>query len=245
MNRTRTSSGAAQFSQTRWSMVLSAAGKKGSVLAAQSLEQLCVRYWRPLYAYIRRQGASPPDAQDLTQEFFARLLEKKFLRSVDPRKGRFRSFLLAALKHFLSNQRDRARAQKRGGVRAVLPLDFADAETAGGFQPVDNLTPEKIFERRWAMTLLAQSLARLREEYAAQGKLTVFDKLKITLTEGRGSVAYAELSATLKISEAAVKMAVYRLRTRYREVLRAEIVDTVADESEVEDELRQIIRALS
>lgn len=237
--------GAAQFSQTRWSMVLSAAGKKDTGLARQSLEQLCCLYWRPLYAYIRRQGASPHDAQDLTQEFFARLLERESLRSVDPRKGRFRSFLLAALKHFLSNERDKARARKRGGGHAPLPLDFAGAESACVFQPADALTPDKIFDQRWAMALLDQSLARLREEYSAQGKELVFDQLKITLTEGRGSVAYAELSARLKMSEDAVKMAVHRLRKRYREVLRAGIAETVADESEIEDELRHVMGAFA
>ena len=237
--------GAAQFRPTRWSLVLSAAGQQGAGSAGQSLEQLCALYWRPLYAYIRHQGASPQDAQDATQEFFARLLEKDFLHSVDPAKGRFRSFLLAALKHFLSNERDKARAQKRGGGQALVPLDFAGAETGLGFQPADALTPDKLFERRWALDLLEHSLARLREEYSTHGKELLYDELKTTLTEGRGSVPYAELAARLKSSEAAVKMAVHRLRRRYREVLRAEIAETVADESEVEDELRQVMRALS
>jgi RNA polymerase sigma-70 factor (ECF subfamily) len=237
--------GAAQFGQTQWSVVLTAAGKRDLALAEQSLEKLCHVYWLPLYTYIRRHGESPHDAQDLTQEFFARLLDHDFLGSVDQTKGRFRSFLLAALKHFLANQRDRARAQKRGGGQTPLSLDFSDAETSIHFQPADPQTPEKAFEKRWALTLLEHSLARLRREYAERGKEDLFNNLKTTLTEGRGSVAYAVLAARLGISEASVKMAVHRLRQRYREVLRAEIAETVAQESEVEDELREVFRALS
>jgi RNA polymerase sigma factor (sigma-70 family) len=237
--------GAGHFGQTQWSVVLAAAGKRDHAMAELSLEKLCRVYWLPLYTYIRRQGESPHDAQDLTQEFFARLLEKDFLGSVDQTKGRFRSFLLASLKHFLSNQRDRARAQKRGGRQTILSLDFSDAETSIGFQPADEQTPEKAFEKRWALTLLEQSLARLRKEYIDRGRQEIFEQLKTTLTEGRGGVAYAELSARLGISEASVKMAVHRLRQRYRAVLRAEIAETVAQASEVEDELREVFRALS
>ncbi len=237
--------GEAQFGQTHWSVVLAAAGKRDAALAEQSLEKLCRVYWLPLYTYIRRQGESPHDAQDLTQEFFARLLEKDFLGSVDRTKGRFRSFLLASLKHFLSNQRERVLAQKRGGGQTPLSLDFSEAETGLGFQPADIQTPERAFEKRWAMTLLEQSLARLRQEYSDRGKQDLFGHLKTTLTEERGSVAYAELASRLGMSEAAVKMAVLRLRQRYREVLRAEIAETVVQESEVEDELREVFRALS
>jgi RNA polymerase sigma factor (sigma-70 family) len=236
--------GPAQFGQTQWSVVLAAAGKRDVALAEQSLEKLCRVYWLPLYTYIRRQGESPHDAQDLTQEFFARLLEKDFLRSVDQSKGRFRSFLLASLKHFLSNQRDRARAQKRGGGQTLLSLDFSDAETSIGFQPADHQTPEMAFEKRWALTLLEQTLARLRKEYSGRNKGDMFEQLKTTLTEGRSGIANAELASKLGVSEASVKMAAHRLRQRYREVLRAEIAETVAQESEVEDELRYIFRAL-
>jgi RNA polymerase sigma factor (sigma-70 family) len=240
-----TFSGAAQFGQTQWSVVLAAAGKRDQVLAEQSLEKLCRVYWLPLYTYIRRQGESPHDAQDLTQEFFARLLEKDFLGLVDPTKGRFRSFLLASLKHLLSNQRDRARAQKQGSGQTPLSLDFSDAETSMGFQPADEHTPERAFEKHWPLTLLEQSLARLRKEYYDRGKQDLFEQLKTTLTEGRGGVACAELSARLGMSGASVKMAVHRLRERYRAVLRAEITETVAQKSEVEDELREVFRALS
>ena len=245
VERDRIPAGAAQFANTHWSIVLSAGDKRNPTRALQSLEKLCRVYWLPLYTYIRRQGESPPDAQDLTQEFFARLLEKDFLGSADQTKGRFRSFLLASLKHFLSNQRDRQRAQKRGGGQAPLSLDFLEAETSLGFQLADEQTPEKAFAKRWALTLLEQALARLRQEYSERGRQEIFEQLKPTLTEGRGGVAYAELAARLGMSEASVKMAVHRLRQRYREVLRAEIAQTVAHESEVEDELREVFRALS
>jgi RNA polymerase sigma factor (sigma-70 family) len=237
--------GASQFAQTHWSVVLSAAGRQNPSHAAESLEKLCSLYWRPLYAYVRRQGESPHDAQDLTQEFFLRLLKKDYLQAVDQGKGRFRSFLLAALKHFLSNERDRARAQKRGGGQSPLPLDFSGEETQVGFQPADGLTPEILFERRWATTLLEQALARLRQQYAGQGKEPLFEQLKTTLTESRGTVAYSALAATLNMSEAAVKMAVHRLRDRYRGCLREEIAQTVASEGEIEDELRHVMGAFA
>jgi RNA polymerase sigma-70 factor (ECF subfamily) len=237
--------GLARFGQTQWSVVLAAAGKRDVALADQALERLCCVYWLPLYTYVRRQGESPHDAQDLTQEFFARLLEKDFLCSVDQAKGRFRSFLLASLKHFLSNQRVRARAQKRGGGQTPLSLNFSDAETSVGIQLADNQSPEKAFEKRWAITLLEQSLARLRKEYADRGKQDLFEQLKLTLTEGRGSVAYATLAGQMQMNEASVKMAVHRLRQRYREVIRAEIAETVAQPSEIEDELKEVFLALS
>jgi RNA polymerase sigma factor (sigma-70 family) len=237
--------GAAQFAQTHWSVVLSAAGRQNPSHAAESLENLCNLYWRPLYAYIRRQGESPHDAQDLTQEFFLRLLKKDYLNSVDQGKGRFRSFLLAAVKHFLSNERDKARAQKLGGGQSPLPLDFTGEETQLSYQPADSLTPEILFERRWATTLLEQALARLRHDYTGQGKEPLFEQLKTTLTEERGSVLYSTLAASLKMSEAAVKMAVHRLRQRYRECLRAEIAQTVATAGEIEDELRHVMRAFA
>jgi RNA polymerase sigma factor (sigma-70 family) len=237
--------GGPQFGQTHWSVVLAAAGKKNKSQAAQSLERLCRVYWSPLYTYVRRQGKNPHDAQDLTQEFFATLLEKDFLAAVDPKKGRFRSFLLASLKHFLSNARDRARAQKRGGGQTPLSLDFASAESGIVFQVADGQTPEKAFEKAWAMTLLEQALAQLRKEYVERGKHELFEQLKTTLTEGRSDVAYVELSSRLGVSEAAVKMAVVRLRQRYREVLRSEIAQTVSNQAEVEDELREVFRALS
>jgi DNA-directed RNA polymerase specialized sigma24 family protein len=242
---TRFSAPAAQFENTHWSIVLSAANKRNPIRALESLEKLCRVYWHPLYFYARRQGESPHDAQDLTQEFFARLLQNDLLDSVDRGKGRFRSFLLAAFKHFLSNERDKARAQKRGGGQVPVPIDVHNAETHYGFEPVEKMTAEKIFERRWAMTLLEQTTARLREEYERDGKTEVFEQLKVTLTEPRGTIAYADLGRTLHMSEGAVKVAVHRLRLRYRAVLRVEVADTLADPADVEDEVRQIFRALS
>jgi RNA polymerase sigma-70 factor (ECF subfamily) len=233
----------ARFGETHWSVILSAMDKQRPVEAADALERLCRVYWPPLYAYVRRSGESPHDAQDLTQEFFARFLDKDYLTAVDQAKGRFRSFMLAALKHFLANERDKQRAQKRGGGCSFVPIDFHNAESQCGFEPAENLTPEVIFQRRWASALLEQALARLRNEYAAAGKEALFEQLKQTLTEGRGSIAYAELATRVGMSQAAVKMAVHRLRQRYREAIRSEIASTVADRSEIEDELREVLRA--
>ena len=245
VERDKTPAGAGQFANTHWSVVLSAANKRNPTRALESLEKLCRVYWYPLYFYARREGESPYDAQDLTQEFFARLLQNDLLDSVDRGKGRFRSFLLAAFKHFLSNERDKARAQKRGGGQVPVPIDVQNAETHYGFEPVEQMTAEKIFERRWAMTLLDQTIARLREEYERDGKTQLFEKLTVTLTEPRGAIAYAALGRALSMSEGAVKVAVHRLRLRYRAVLRAEVADTLADPADVEDEVRQVFRALS
>jgi RNA polymerase sigma factor (sigma-70 family) len=233
------------FLNTQWSVVLSAADPRNSSAAREALEKLCRAYWLPLYSFVRRQGESPHDAQDLTQAFFARLLEKHYLRSVRPDRGRFRSFLLAALKHFLANERDKARAKKRGGGWLPIAIDTHDAETHYGFEPVEHLTPEKIFERRWATALLARTMMRLRVEYTSQGKVALFDELKATLTENRGSLPYAGLAARLDLSEAAVKMAVHRLRRRYREALRAEVAETVASADQIEDELRAVFRVFA
>jgi len=236
--------GAAQFADTRWSVVVSAADKKNPTQALQSLEKLCQAYWHPLYFYARRQGESPHDAQDLTQEFFVRFLREDFLDSVDRSKGRFRSFLLAAFTHFLSNERDKRRAQKRGGGHVIIPIHLESAETQYGFQPADKMTAEKLFERQWALTLLERTTTRLGEEYERAGKAALFDRLKITLTEPKGAIAYAELGQALNISEGAIKVAVHRLRVRYREILRAEAVETLANPADVEDEVRHIFRAL-
>lgn len=235
--------GASHFVLTRWSVVVTA-GRCESTHARDALEQLCRAYWQPIYAFVRRQGHSPADAQDLTQEFFARLLEKNYLQNVDPAKGRFRSFLLASVKHFLANEWDKARAQKRGGERVLLSINSASAETAYAIEPVEQLTPDKIFERRWALTLLAEVMAQLRAEYRSEGKTELFEQLKSTLTGERRSVAYAEIAVRLHSSEGAVKVAVYRLRRRYRELLRSEIAQTVASPEEVEEEIRALFAAL-
>ena len=232
------------FVTTHWSLVVSAGGND-SPHARNALEKLCRSYWFPIYAFVRRQGHGPHDAQDLTQEFFARLLEKKSLAGADPAKGRFRSFLLASLKHFLANEWDKTRAQKRGGGQILIPIDVATAETSCGFEPADNLTAENIFEQRWALTLLEHVLARLRAEYVRDGKENLFEQLKPTLTEASRTVGYAEIATRLGTTEGAVKVAVHRLRQRYREVLRAEIADTVASPGEVDDEIRNLFAALA
>jgi RNA polymerase sigma factor (sigma-70 family) len=232
------------FVTTHWSLVLSA-GRSDSTHARDALEKLCHTYWPPIYAFVRRQGHNPHDAEDLTQEFFARVLAKNYFAGADRTRGRFRSFLLGSLKHFLANEWDKARAQKRGGGQPVISIDTASVETSCGFEPADNVTPEKIFERRWALTLLDQVLRRLREEYIRDGREKLFDELKPTLTEASRTVRYAEIAARLETSEGAVKVAVHRLRQRYRELLRAEIADTVADPGEIEDEIRNLFAALS
>jgi RNA polymerase sigma factor (sigma-70 family) len=232
------------FVTTHWSLVVSA-GRNDTPHARNALEKLCRSYWFPIYAFVRRQGHSPHDSQDLTQEFFARVLGKNYFADADPSKGRFRSFLLAALKHFLANEWDRARAQKRGGGQVLIPIDVAAAETSGGFEPADHVTAEKIFERRWALTLLEQVLGRLRAEYVREERENLFEQLKPTLTEASRTVGYAEIATRLGTTEGAVKVAVHRLRQRYREVLRAEIADTVANPGEVEDEIRNLFAALA
>ncbi|MGD0091954.1 MAG: sigma-70 family RNA polymerase sigma factor [Planctomycetota bacterium] len=233
--------GARQFATTHWSVVL-AAGRGDSPQARDALGRLCQAYWYPLYAYARRQGSSAQDAQDLTQEFFARLLEKDGLAGVAG-VARFRAYLLAAFKHFLSNERDRAQAQKRGGAVSALSLDARDAESRYSAEPSGGATPEKLFERRWALELLDRALVRVEGEYNQAGKRELFEALQPCLAGG--GVAQAQIAAELKLSEGAVKVAAHRLRRRYREVLRAEIGDTVAQPGEIEDELRVLMGALS
>lgn len=237
--------GAANFTPTHWSVVLAAADRSDSTHARDALEKLCRNYWLPIYAFVRRQGHNPHDAQDLTQEFFTRLLERNYLAGVDREKGRFRSFLLASLKNFLANEWDKAKAQKRGGKYVLISIDAALAENSVALEPADALTAEKIFERRWALSLLEQVLRRLREEYKRDGKEHQFEQLKSTLTEASRSVSYAEIATRLGTSEGAVKVAVHRLRQRYRELLRAEIADTVADAGEIDDEIRNLFAALA
>jgi RNA polymerase sigma-70 factor (ECF subfamily) len=232
------------FVTTHWSVVMTA-GRADTARARDALARLCQTYWHPLYAYVRRLGHSPHDAQDLTQEFFARLLARNFLAGVDESRGRFRSYLLTSFKHFLANEWDKARAQKRGGGQIPIPIDVATAETGCGFEPADPATADKIYERRWALALLGTVLRRLRQEYVAGGRETLFEQLKPTLTEASRTVCYAEIAGRLDTSEGAVKVAVHRLRHRYRDLLRAEIALTVSTPSEVEDELRNLFAALS
>jgi RNA polymerase sigma-70 factor (ECF subfamily) len=219
-----------------------AAGDSSGPEARDALASLCTAYWYPLYAFVRRQGHGPEQAQDLTQGFFARLLEKNDLASADQTRGRFRSFLLAACKHFLSNERDREHALKRGGGRVPLSIDRTAAEGCYGREPSHDETPERLFERRWALTLLEQVLARLRGEYETAGKGRLFERLKGHLTGG--GEAHAQAAAELRMSEGAVKVAVHRLRQRYRDLLRDEIAQTLTDPAEVEDEVRALFAAL-
>jgi DNA-directed RNA polymerase specialized sigma24 family protein len=239
-----TYAGRSQFTATHWSVVL-AAGQPGSTECNLALETLCRTYWYPLYAYIRRRGHQPSDAQDLTQAFFARLLEKDYLRAVDRNKGKFRSFLLAALEHFLANEWRRASAQKRGGGATFLSLDNDSAEQQYLQAQCSGLSPEQLFEQQWATTLLEAVLRQLREEFAAAGKAPSFEELKVFLTGEKRAVSYAELAVKLQTTEAALKMAVSRLRKRYGELLRAEIASTVSKADEVDEELRALFAALS
>ena len=232
------------FATTRWSVVL-AAGRKDTTLARAALEKLCQTYWYPLYAYVRRRGHSPEDAQDLTQEFFARLLERQTLAHADPNRGRFRSFILTAMNHFLVSEWKKARAKKRGGGCSVLSLDWAAAEERFDLEPADHSAPDKIFERQWAMTLLSEVLNRLEREFHAEGKTELFAALKQTLTGTRESQPYAELAARLDMNESAVKVAVHRLRKRYRELIRDEIAGTLDQSQDVEEEMRHLFSALA
>ncbi len=239
---TSSAPGRGGFATTRWSIVLSAAGSE-SKDGSDALAALCESYWYPLYAFVRRAGHSPHDAQDLTQEFFARLIAKSWLREVHPERGRFRSFLLAAMKHFLANEWDRARALKRGGGQAVLSLDAGLAEERYAREPAGAITAEQIFERRWAFTLLEKVLARLRAEFAAIGKATVFAELEPGLTGAK--LDYAAIAAKLNFNEGAVRVAVHRLRVRYRDLVRAEVAETVDAEADIEAELKHLFAALA
>lgn len=230
------------FATTHWSVVLAAANEATSQSTA-ALERLCRTYWYPLYAYIRRQGYGPADAQDLTQEFFTRLLTRHSLSGVAPHKGKFRSFLLVVLRHFLSGERDRASAVKRGGGKEVLSLDAEDAEGRYRLEPVERLDAEKIFERRWAMTVLGQAWTRLREESAAHGKLKQFDLLA-EFVAGEADVTCVEAASTLGLTESGMRSTVHRLRERYRALIREEIAFTVSTPGEVDEELRYLIAVM-
>lgn len=231
------------FATTHWTVVLTAGGS-GTTCASVALEKLCQTYWYPLYGYVRRSGHSPEDSQDLTQAFFARLLEGQWIGRADREKGKFRSFLLSALKCFLADEWDRARAQKRGGGVAPLPLQLDTAETRYGHEPVDNTTPEQLYERRWALALLEEVLRRLASEYELDGKAKFFAELNPCLVGDRAALPYAELAVKLGVSESAVKSTAHRMRLRYRELLREKIANTVNSPAEVDEELRQLFAIL-
>ncbi len=227
------------FATTHWSVVLSAR-EKDSARSVEALETLCRVYWYPLYAYARRAGHSPADAEDLTQGFFARVLEKDYLKSAAREKGRFRTFLLTAWERFLANEWDREHAQKRGGFAPRVPIDQALAEYRLAAEPSHALAPDLLFERQWARTLLEHTMAQLQEEYLVTGRATLFEHLQSCLAKEESALAYAQIAARLRLTEPAVKMAVYRLRLRYREILRGEIANTVSSPAEIEEELRHL-----
>jgi RNA polymerase sigma-70 factor (ECF subfamily) len=228
------------FATTHWSVVL-AAGHDSSPGAQEALEKLCSAYWYPLYAYVRRQGRSPEDSQDLTQAFFAKLLEKKSLRHAQKERGRFRTFLLTSLKNFLSHEWEKAQSEKRGGGRIHLSWDQTTAEDRYQLEPVSDLTPEKVFEQRYALTVFQQALNRLREESVTEGKSDRFDQLKGFLTDEPGPGAYKAVAERLGMSPESVAVLVHRLRQRYAELVREGIAHTVGSPAEVQEELRYLI----
>ena len=231
------------FATTRWSIVL-AAGQVCSADSRQALVTLCETYWQPLYVYVRRRGYQADEAQDLVQEFFARLLEKESVAKADPGRGKFRSFLLSSLNHFLANEWRREQAQKRGGLQAILSLDFQRGESSLAIEPADDTTPERVFERKWALTLLATALGKLQAEYEAGGKLLLFERLQPSLSGSDDTESYHDLAAELGMTAGAVKVAVHRLRRRCRDILREEIAQTVSGPEEVDEELNDLFDAL-
>ncbi|MFO1500394.1 MAG: ECF-type sigma factor [Verrucomicrobiota bacterium] len=233
------------FGTTHWSVILEAGKGTDSPHASEALESLCRSYWYPLYAYARQRGQAHADAQDLTQGFFLRLVDRNWLAQVDRTKGKFRSFLLMAMNHFLANEWRQLRAEKRGGQAVFVSLDDDLAQERWKFEPTTDSTPEKAFEQRWAAALLERVLYRLRAEQAAAGRSRLFDELKVFLTGRKGEVAYSEMATRLKSTESALKMSVYRLRHRYGEILREEISNTIASTDDVNTELRYLLALLT
>lgn len=232
------------FVTTQWSVVLQA-GQAESTSTDAALAELCRVYWPPLYAYARRMGHAQPDAQDLTQGFFAELLSRHLFRKADASRGRFRSFLLAAFKHYLAHQWEKSQTRKRGGHVQILPLDFDTAETRCVAAARADETPDRVYDRQWALALLDNVLSRLEREYAQAGRADLFAGLKVTLTGHRADLPYQAIAAQCGLSEGAVKVAAHRLRHRYREFLREEIARTLASAADVEEELRHLFAALS
>jgi RNA polymerase sigma-70 factor (ECF subfamily) len=233
-----------RFATTRWSLVL-AAGREEEGRSAAALSDLCELYWYPVYAFVRRQGYSADEAADLTQEFFTRVLEKSYFQSADPARGRFRAFLCASVRHFLSNERDRMRTLKRGGGRVPISLEVETAEGRYRLEGRDDLTPEKLFDRRWALMLLDRALTRVRDDHVARGKGELFDRLKGFLTGDSAGIQYREIAAATGMSEGAVKVAVHRLRRHFRDALVEEIAETVSDPAEIDAEIAYLQNAVS
>ena len=232
------------FATTHWTAVL-AAGKRSTPQSDRSLEDLCRAYWFPLYAYVRRRGHTKKDAEDLTQAFFTRLLEKNFLANLAGEKGKFRAFLLAALKHFLANEWDKSQAQKRGGGVTPLSLDWQMADTKFQVAATNEPGPDQAFDREWALALLAKVIERLQNECAADGKAGLFEQLKVFLTAGNGETAQRETAKTLGLEEGAVRVAIHRLRKRYRVLLREEITQTLTDPAQVDEEMCALFGAFN
>lgn len=232
------------FDTTRWSIILRAQAEP-SQEARAALAKLCEIYWQPLYVFIRRRGQSPEDAEDLVQSFFARMLERDFLKNVDPARGKFRTFLLTSLTRFVINEHKRKHRLKRNKGKQPLSIDTAEAEHWYALQPRDHLTPEKLFERRWALTVMEKALETLRGEYAEEEKLERFEALEPYITNRSMRLPYSELAKQVDLSEGAIKVAVHRLRVRYRDALRREIGDTLANEGDVDAEVRDLMEAFA
>jgi len=238
------SASAGVFATTHWSVVLAAASGKDSANAAAALEQLCLAYWYPLYAYVRRRGYSAEDAQDGTQSFFARILEGNVLPRASSQRGRFRSFLLTALQNFLADEHDRATARKRGGGHQAVSLDALEGEARYALEPIDVVTPDILFERRWATTVLEEAWRLLETEYEAEGKLALFRELRRFNSAQESAPGYDEIGRKLGLPENTVKSLVHRMRRRYRTLLRTEIARTVEGPGEVDEEIRYLLRVL-
>ncbi|MCA9219604.1 MAG: sigma-70 family RNA polymerase sigma factor [Planctomycetales bacterium] len=235
--------GGPQFATTQWSLVV-AASEADAAVSQQALAELCQAYWLPVYVYVRRRTPDVHTAQDLTQAFFERLLEQRLVEAADPARGRFRSFLLTACQHFLVNQWQKNQAAKRGGGQQPLSLDFDSGESRlSGLATVDD-NPERLFQQQWAVTLLARVLQRLADEWTAKGKQLAFEQLKQFLTGAPDPASNRQVAEELNMSESAVKVAVHRLRDRYRQQLRAEIAATVATPEDVDDEIRNLFEVL-
>jgi RNA polymerase sigma-70 factor (ECF subfamily) len=232
------------FATTQWTVVL-AAGRRHTPQADGALEELCRTYWFPLYAYVRRRGHAKADAEDLVQAFFARFLEKNYLAGLSAERGRFRAFLLASLKHFLINEWKKSQRLKRGGGEKTLSLDWQTADTKFQVAATAEPSPDKSFDREWALALLAKVIERLQQECAADGKAKLFEQLKVFLTAGKGESAQAEVAKVLGLEEGAVRVAIHRLRKRYRVLLRDEIAQTLTDESQVDEEMRALFGAFA
>jgi RNA polymerase sigma-70 factor (ECF subfamily) len=232
------------FATTHWTVVL-AAGRRHTPQSDGALEELCRTYWFPLYAYVRRRGHNKEDAEDSVQAFFARFLEKNYLAGLSAERGRFRAFLLASLKHFLINEWKRSQRLKRGGGEKNLSLDWQTADTKFQVAATGEPSPDKAFDREWALALLAKVIERLQKECAADGKAKLFEQLKVFLTVGKGALPHADAAGKLGMDETAVRVAVHRLRKRYRQLLREEISQTLADEADVDEEMRALFGAFS